>query len=226
MEKIVAVILMAGFSLRFGGETNKQLCLLKGKPVFSYSINEFSKCKSISKLILVVNENNKKEIEKYTKSMGISANFVLGGETRQESVRNALESLKDEHFDYILIHDGARPLVSLENIKDVINATKEIGAATTYIESNNTLAIRDNNSYIKDFANRDEIVQIQTPQGFDFDLLKEAHKKYLGNDATDDCSLLFKLNKKIKLVKGSKKLHKITTKEDIKYLKGLVDERL
>lgn len=222
MEKIVAVILMAGSSSRFGDKTNKQLCLLKDKPIFSYSVDELGKHKSISKLILVINKNNKEEIEKYVKSHGIPADFVLGGETRQESVRNAIAKIGDEKFDLILIHDGARPLIENAQIDAVIEAAKKYGASSTCIKTVDTIAKINVDDFVNEFVDRNNFVQIQTPQCFKFEILKIAHESAKNNLATDDCSLVLTSGTKIKLVPGSKKLHKITTKEDLKILEGLL----
>lgn len=221
MEKIAAVILMAGLSSRFGGETNKQLCQLKGKPVFSYSLDTFAAHKNINQLIIVVNKNNQEIIEKYTKSMGIPAYFVLGGQTRQESVEHALKEISPE-TDLVIIHDGARPLVEEKQILDVEKEARKYGASSTYIKSSDTIAKIDKDEMVDCFISRDEIVQIQTPQAFKFNLLVKAHKESLDKSATDDCSLLLSLGEKVKLVQGSKKLHKITTKEDLIYLESII----
>ena len=222
MEKVVAVILMAGLSLRFGDKTNKQLCLLNGKPIFSYSIDELSKHKSISKLILVVNSKNENSIKKYAKSLGIPADFVLGGKTRQESVEHALANINKENFDIVLIHDGARPLIEKEQIDSVIKAAKQYGAATTCIKTIDTIAAVNDDNCIKNFIDRESAVQIQTPQCFKLDVLKRAHENAKNLEATDDCSLVLANNEKVKLVEGSKKLHKVTTKEDLFILESLL----
>ena len=222
MEKLTGVILMAGLSTRFGGPKNKQLCLLNNKPVFSYSIDAFSSSKAVDKLIVVVNRANKDDIGRYIKEKGIKASLILGGKTRQESVENALASLKCDKDDVVLIHDGARPLVDDYIIKDVGKAAHKYGAATAYLEAIDTIAVKSNKDEIKEFIERTSIAQIQTPQGFKFGLLKEAHKRASNKKATDDCSLIMALNKPVKLVKGDKKYHKITTKEDILYLEGLL----
>ena len=127
MEKLIAVILMAGLSTRFEGP-NKQLCLLNGKPVFSYSIDAFSSSKLFDEIIVVVNEKNRKEIENYVEIHGISAKIIIGGATRQLSVENALAVSNASDNDIIVIHDGARPLVSKDIIEKIIEAAQECGA--------------------------------------------------------------------------------------------------
>lgn len=222
MEKLTGVILMAGLSTRFGGPKNKQLCLLNNKPIFSYSIDAFSSSKIIDKLVIVVNKDNKDVIAEYLKQKSIKASLILGGKTRQESVDNALSSLKCDAEDIVIIHDGARPLVDDIIIKEVSKAAKKYGAATAYLEAIDTIAVKSDKDEIKEFIERTSIAQIQTPQAFKFGLLNEAHKSAINNKATDDCSLVMALNKPVKLVKGDKKYHKVTTKEDILYLEGLL----
>ena len=222
MEKLVGVILMAGLSTRFGGPKNKQLCLLNNKPIFSYSIDAFSSSKIIDKLVIVVNKDNKDVVAKYLNEKNIKASMILGGKTRQESVENALSSLKCDAEDIVIIHDGARPLVDDIIIKEVGKAAKKYGAATAYLEAIDTIAVKSDKDEIKEFIERSAVAQIQTPQAFKFGLLNEAHKNAINNKATDDCSLVMALNKPVKLVKGDKKYHKVTTKEDILYLEGLL----
>ena len=222
MEKLAGVILMAGSSVRFGGPKNKLFCLLNGKPVFTYSIEAFAKQKNISELIIVVNEDNKAEIEKFLRNTHINAKLVMGGATRQESVEHALNALSLGDDDIVVIHDAARPLVDAFIINQVAKTAIECGAATPYIEAVDTIAIRNKNDEVASFVDRQSVAQIQTPQAFKLGLLKSAHNLANEKKATDDCSLILEKGNKVKLVKGDKKLHKITTEEDIKYLEGLL----
>jgi len=220
MEKLVSIVLMAGLSTRFGGPKNKQLCLLNGKPVFTYAINTFANTNT--DLIVVINKDNESEIRNFVQQNNINAKLVLGGYTRQESVENALKDLSLSDDDVVIIHDGARPLVSEEIINNVVLAAKECGASTTYLEASDTIAIKNENDEVLEFVDRKTVSQIQTPQAFKYGVLKQAHSLAKNNEATDDCSLVLKMGNKVKLVKGDKRLHKVTTKEDIIYLEGLL----
>ena len=222
MEKLAAIVLMAGLSTRFGGSTAKQLCLLNDKPVFEYAIEAFAKLNNIDELVIAVNQENKEIIEKFLEKTGINAQIVLGGITRQESVEHALDALKVNDNDIVIIHDAARPLVDVFNINQVAKAAHEFGASTTYLPAIDTIAIKNENDEVVEFVKRDSIAQIQTPQAFKYGLLKKAHESAKDNEATDDCSLVMKLGYKVKLIQGDKKLHKITTLEDIIYLEGLL----
>ena len=223
MEKLAAIVLMAGLSTRFGGPKNKQLCLLNGKPVFTYAIEAFGKLNNVDQLVIAVNQENKEEIEKFLEKTGIKAEIVLGGKTRQESVEHALSVLNMGEDDIVIIHDAARPLVDVFDINQVAKAAHEFGVATTYLPAVDTIAVKNEKDEVLEFVKRDSVAQIQTPQAFKYGLLKKAHENASDNLATDDCSLLVKLGYKVKLVQGDKKLHKITTEEDIKYLEGLLN---
>lgn len=221
MEKITALVLMAGLSTRFGDQENKQLCYLNGKPVFSYSVMTFANAKSINNLILIVNKAIKNEVEKFINENKISATIVLGGKTRQESVENGLKFVSANNDDIIVIHDSARPFVDEKNINEVIKGAKKYGASTTYLPSVNTIAKMNAKGEVESFIDRSTIANIQTPQAFKFAVLKNAHKLATDDKATDDCSLVLKMKGSVKLILGSEKLHKITTKNDVKYLEAI-----
>lgn len=222
MEKLVGVILMAGFSTRFGGPQNKTLSLLKGKPVFSYSIDAFVNSKRFDELLIVVSNENGKDVEDYLTKNKIDAKLVFGGKTRQESVEHALSYIEGKGFDIVVIHDAARPLVDDLIITNVIEAAKEEGASTAYLYVADTIAVKNDKEEIVEFVPRSTLASIQTPQAFKVDLLIKAHNNAKSLEATDDCSLVLALPHKVKLVKGDKKYHKVTTPEDIKYLEGLI----
>ena len=217
--KVSAVLLLAGLSTRFDSPKSKQVCMLNGKPVFAYSLETFGKNKQISNLVVVVNKDIKAEIENYIVKNKITAKVVLGGETRQESVEAGLANCDG---DVVVIHDGARPLIDDKVINDVIESAKMCGASTTYIPETDTVTRISKDGCIDEFLDRNIIAKIQTPQAFMLELIKKAHQNARGNNATDDASLVKALGHDVKLVLGSKKLTKITTIEDIKYLEGLL----
>ena len=214
---------MAGFSTRFGGPQNKTLVTLKGKPVFSYSIDAFVKCKKFDEILVVVSQDNGKDVEQYLLDNNIDAKLILGGKTRQESVEHALNYIKNNEFDIVVIHDAARPLVDGYIISEVIKAAKDDGASTAYLYVADTIAVKNEKEEIVEFVPRSTLASIQTPQAFKIDVILKAHEKASSLEATDDCSLVLALPHKVKLVKGDKKYHKVTTPEDIKYLEGLIE---
>lgn len=216
---VSAILLLAGLSTRFDAPKSKQVCLLSNKPVFSYALETLAKNKEISNLVVVVNEKIKAEIEDYIVKNNIVAKIVLGGETRQQSVSNGLKKCVG---DIVVIHDGARPLIDDSIIIDVINAANEFGASTAFIPETDTVVEMKEGKLVNEFLKREVVAKIQTPQAFKLELIREAHKKANSVEATDDCSLVKALGHDVKLVLGSKKLTKITTIEDIRFLEGLL----
>lgn len=220
--KTVAVVLVAGKSTRFDANVSKQVFLLGGKPVFTFPVKAFNDSKLIDEVCVVSDEDHVEQIEAYIKENKMNkVHVVLGGETRQQSVNNGLHYF-DKYFDddFIIIHDGARPLVDEEIIKRTIGAVKEYGAVTTCLASEDTVAVSDGGNSILEFIDRRKLMRIQTPQAFSLGLLREAHKNATGYRATDDCSLVMSIPHQVKLIEGSKKLTKLTTIEDVKILEN------
>lgn len=221
--KTFAILLVAGKSTRFECNISKQVFLLKGKPVFSYPLNALANSKAIDELIVVTDESHKAEIEQFISDNGFAAKVCLGGETRQKSVENGLACISNaDPEDVVIIHDGARPLIDAEIIERTVAEAKSAGAVTTFLPMEDTVAFSDFNEHIAGFADRTNLVKIQTPQAFKYAIITEAHKLATDSFATDDCSLVMKTLMQVKLVPGSKKLAKLTTIEDVNYLETFI----
>lgn len=220
--KNIAIILFGGNSTRFKNDVLKQFYIVNDKPLCFFSLQPFINSKNIDLIIVVTNKNHQDIFEKYLENKEYY--FVDNGEQRFDSVDNALKFLKANNLaddnDNILIHDGARPLVEEKNIVDLLEALKTYNAATLAIKLEDTIA-KIENDVIVDVPNRNEYVRIQTPQAFKFKTIFDNHnvKNHL---ASDDTQLLLKSKEKIKIVEGNKKLYKITTVEDIIYLKAML----
>ena len=220
--KTFAILLVAGKSTRFENNISKQIFLLKGKPVFSYPLDTLINCTTIDQVIVVTNNETKNEIENYIGNNS-KVSVCLGGETRQLSVENGLGMIKDASLDdIVIIHDGARPLLDEEIIIRTVEAAKVDGAVTTFLPMEDTVAFSDFNEHIAGFADRTNLVKIQTPQAFKYGIISEAHKLATDTFATDDCSLVMRTLMQVKLVPGSKKLAKLTTLEDVNYLETFI----
>lgn len=220
--KNIAIILFGGNSTRFKNEVLKQFYIVNDKPLCFYSLQPFLKSNKIDLLIIVTNNAYHDIFKKYLKDKPYY--FVENGEQRFDSVDNALKFLKENRLagddDNVLIHDGARPLVEEKNIVDLLDALKTYKAATMAIKLEDTIA-KVENGIIVEVPNRNEYVRIQTPQAFKFKTIFDNHieKKHL---VSDDTQLVLKSKEKIKIVEGNKKLYKITTVEDINYLKAML----
>lgn len=207
-----AIILVAGDSTRFKSSTPKQFYLLNGKPLFWYALEPFAKAKNINKLVVVAKKEHFEEIKKYVPN---DIALIEGGKTRFESVDNALnylsKELKDD--DRVLIHDGARPFVSEEQINNLLQTLDINEAATLAIKVEDTLGIVNNN-YLEKIVDRNNAYRIQTPQAFRFKTILNAHK-FKQDNPTDDTQLCLSLGIKVAILLGSKKINKITTIEDL-----------
>ncbi len=205
-----AIILCAGSSTRFSqGKDNKTLQILDGKPIFMHSVEKFLSC-GVKKIILVVKIEEKPLFEKFLPKEGIFS-FVVGGNRRQDSVMNALKVIEDN--EKILIHDGARPLVSADLINKIKDKIAPHTCVVPVIPSEDALRIQ---KYGKLYSiDRSKVFRIQTPQGCVAGELKELYEKYYGEYFYDDAAAFEKSGMDVISVMGNKENVKITTKEDI-----------
>ena len=223
--RVALVITAAGSSLRMGSE-KKEYLPLGGGTVLSESVKQFLKTINICALVITVPKYNVagaqqalfSDLEIKTLLKDTEPLFVEGGQTRQESVYNALESLS--HLtpapDFVLIHDGARPFVSKQIILDTLYAALEFGAAVPGIQPTDTQKIIDPHGFISEHLNRSSVIAVQTPQGFQFENLIHAHRKAAKDkqDYTDDSEIWGKYVGQVKTVEGSPANVKITYKSD------------
>lgn len=226
--KKYAVILFSGDSSRFGGNSLKQFYEVDGKPLIYYTIKSFQDSPLIDGIVLVTKEEYIEQVKMYVFEYGFTKVMIItkGGSCRQESSYNGLKFLSHyaEKDDIVLIHDGARPLVSKKIIGDLILALRDHEGATVALKSLDTMSIVDNEKKeMVGILNRDEIYRIQTPQAFHFGIIMEAHEMYKGKNVTDDSQLLQGVFP-IKIVDGDENLIKITRLSDIKYLKLLLGD--
>ncbi len=205
-----AIVLCAGASTRFSSKgQNKTLFLLRGKPVFLYSIEKFIELGM--KIVIVVRNNEEAIFKGFLRNENIS--FVHGGQRRQDSVLNALKVLEEE--ERVLIHDGARPLVSVELIQRVLANISLHRCVVPAIPSEDTLRIEKCGKLY--FIDRKKIFRIQTPQGCMAGELKELYEKFRSQNFYDDASAFERAGLDVLAVPGEKSNLKITTFEDVKF---------
>ena len=219
----VAVILGAGNGTRMGIDKSKMLLEIGGKTVIERSVAAFSDMPEIDEIIVVCRECDVELFSQLITDEDVS--FVIGGETRQQSVMNAVETI--DECDYIIIHDGARPLVTQKAIINTLDKAQECRAAATGVTVKDTIKVVDDNLAIVDTPDRSRLISIQTPQIFDFGLYKEALKKAQADskDYTDDCQLVENLGTKVYAVQGDYDNIKITTKSDIPLAENILKMR-
>lgn len=209
------VITAAGTGERFGGNLPKQYAILAGKPVLQHAVECFSGIASVA-TIITVHPSHSLYYEKLLKSK-LPRSTVVGAETRQKSVYSALKSLSAKEDDIVLIHDGARPNVSLHDIHNLVAVMHESEAASLALPVSDTLRRAD------DIIDRNNLWALQTPQAFRFGTLKKAHETVKG-EFTDDTGLVSAMGVAVKIVPGSKTNIKITTREDFDMLEKLMTQ--
>lgn len=213
--KISVVITAGGSSSRMGLDKNKLLLDLNGKTVIERTIEKFLDFDFVNEIIVVSGTEIYDEILKIIKNISFDIKVVLGGNSREESTYNGIKATSNT--DYIICHDGARPLVSREIILKMIDELKNYDAVITGVNSKDTIKIIDDEKKVVTTPNRNNLFNIQTPQIFKRNLILNAYENWNKNKIfiTDDSSLLEKINVPIKLVEGFYSNIKITTKEDL-----------
>lgn len=199
---------------------SKLLLKINGETVLQRSVNAFLNISDVDEVIVVAREKDIPAFSDILTDERVS--FVIGGETRQQSVINAVDMIDD--CELIIIHDGARPLIKSVDIENTIRAAKENKAAAVGVFVKDTVKVVDKNGFVVSTPDRSTLFAVQTPQIFDFELYKNAAKnaREKGLDFTDDCQLVECFNQKVKTVAGSYSNIKITTPDDIVLAENLL----
>ena len=220
-KSVTAIILVAGNSTRFGKNKNKNLELINGKSVLSYSLKEFNDNGYVDNIIVTVKKEDMDNVKMIIKEQLLikKIDIVFGGSTRQQSVYN---SIKDTKADIVIIHDGARPAIKQEYISECIESMEKFEGATVGVKSKDTIKIADDNNIVTSTTKRSNTWIIQTPQCFDRKILLDMHEKFKSEEVTDDCMLLEKGEHKVKIIEGDYTNIKVTTAEDINIIKAFI----
>ena len=225
----IALVLAAGSGTRMNNELPKQFLMVNEKPLFVYSVQTFQNNPKVDVIVIATNANNIELVRDYCKQFGLDKvkSVIAGGDTRQASVYNGLKEIEkfiSSPKDIVLIHDSARPLVSDRIIKESVEACIEFGAVDTVIQASDTIVKSNDDQTIGEILNRQEIYQSQTPQTFEFGIIKDAHEKALKDqvpNVTDDCKLVMHYGMDVHFVQGDKLNFKVTTPEDLEMFKAL-----
>jgi 2-C-methyl-D-erythritol 4-phosphate cytidylyltransferase len=219
---VSAVITAAGSGRRFCAGEPKQLVHLNGEPVVSRTVSVFDALDCINEIILVLPGDFIQSFEVKSKK----TTRVCGGSNRQQSVYAGLRAANRD-ADIVLVHDGVRPFASEKIIRAVIDCAAEGYAAVAGIKTTDTIKQTDAENWVQITPERENLWQVQTPQGFPYKILMQAHElaekeHYIG---TDDSMLVerYKLAK-AKMVEGDKRNIKITTPDDMLYAKMILNK--
>lgn len=226
----IALIVASGKGTRLHENSiPKQFIKVNDKPLVCYTIEAFQEHKDIDKIVIVTSKEYKKEMESICDAYNFFkvAIVVEGGSSRQESVLNGLKALKKlnvQDDDIVLIHDGVRALISQEIISNNILGCQNYNAVSTAIPATDTIVKTKGKEVFEDTLNREELIQVQTPQSFKFKIIYDAHLNCV-RSFTDDASLVKNCNQDIHIVKGSFLNFKITYKEDLELFKKIIASR-
>lgn len=227
---VSAIIVAAGKGIRMKGTMLKQYLDLSGRPVLAHSIMTFDSCGLVDEIFLVI----PKEDVEYCQNKILSLldlnnqiNLVCGGAKRQDSVYNGLQAI-NKNTDTVVIHDGVRPFIQPEELKECILGSKKNGACILGTPASDTLKRVDKSDIIETTLSRENIWLAQTPQVFRFDLILKAHEtaRRDGYVGTDDASLVERLGEDVKIINGGRFNIKITKKEDLAIAKAMFDAGL
>ena len=218
----IALIVFGGKGERISSQVPKQFIKINGKDLVGYTIETFERHPLIDSIVLVA----PKDYLTYTQNMVLTSRFykvvnvIAGGENRQESVRNGLNAIKCKDNDNILIHDGDRPLVGDRLITLCLRELENCDALIPVIKNDDALKEVSNSGrrYTKDNI----VYDIQTPQCFKYKLIKDAHNKLKNDSFSDDASLIEAIGGEVKLVPGHEYNFKVTTDQDLEYLKTII----
>jgi 2-C-methyl-D-erythritol 4-phosphate cytidylyltransferase len=212
-NKTGAIIVAAGKGERMKG-IDKIFVPLAGKPLLAWTVETFENCSAIDQIVIVLGSHNIDMGKKLATEYGWKkvTDICTGGQERQQSVSNGLKLLKD--CQWVVIHDGARPLVKEALIKIGLSEAKETGAAVAAVPVTDTIKMSSDDSFIIGTPPREKLWAVQTPQVFRFDIIKEVHAS-ADKHATDDAALVEELGYTVKLYQGSYNNIKITTPVDL-----------
>jgi len=211
-EEVGAIIVAAGESRRMGG-IDKVFATLGGKPALVRVLDAFDGCDKVNQIVVVVSENNLERCRKLVaeKSWSKPVEVCAGGRRRQDSVAAGLKKLDCE---WVVIHDGARPLVTKELIEGGLKAAQETGAAVAAVPVTDTIKTAGDDMFVHQTPSRQNLWAVQTPQVFRADIIARAYEQ-ADDEVTDDASLVEGLGQKVKLYMGSYDNIKITNPHDL-----------
>lgn len=219
-ESAAAIILAAGESRRMGQD--KILFSLAGRPLLAHTLDAFERCPAVDQIVVVLSPDNASSILPLLSAFPKVVRTCMGGRRRQDSVRAGLHTIAPR--EWVVVHDGARPLVTPDLIAAGIEAAQQTGAAAAALPVVETLKEADADGTVRRTLPRTDLWAVQTPQVFRHDLLLRAHNAAI-EEVTDDCALVEQIGGKVKLYPGLRTNLKVTTPEDIAIVEALVRPR-
>ena len=225
-ERVHVVLAAGGAGSRMGAGQNKIFLEAGGKSILLRSMQLFEGI--IDRMVIVCRPEDEQQIRRIVSMSGVSYQVSLarGGESRQHSVLNGLKSLGADPDDIVLVHDAARCLTPVNVILDILESCRSKGSGVAAVPAVNTMKYADSDMYVLHTADRSDLYEIQTPQGFRFAQLYDSYIKAEkdGFVATDDASVAEHAGVRVLLVRGSKKNIKVTEKEDLVMINAVLQQ--
>lgn len=213
-----AIIVAAGSGTRFGSDIPKQFVEIAGRQLLSHTLEKFEACDEIEEIVLVLSED---QIPNFRSEISKLRTVVAGGASRAESVRFGLNAVSSD-TQIVAVHDGARPLVTVEEIAQTVRKAVETGAACLVAEVSDTIKHVEGGEIVRT-VDRTKLRRALTPQAFRVDILRRAFDEFgADGSATDECYLVEKLGIPISCVEGSSLNIKVTRPEDILLAEALL----
>lgn len=224
--KNIALILASGTGARCNLGFPKQFAKINNKTILEYTIEAFNSHTEIDEVILVTSSENIDIVKELSKKYKKVSQVIKGGETRKDSSYNGISAIKEPDAN-VLIHDGVRPLISEKIISNCIHELGTKKAVCVAIESTDTIFQINDQNIITSIPQRKTLKRAQTPQCFKLSIIKKAHE-LANNDincvVTDDCGLIQHYNlADIYLIQGDENNIKITYKEDLDFVKKILN---
>lgn len=211
-SRLGVVIVAAGTSQRMTG-VNKLFASLGGRPLLAWSVDTCQRYRLVRQIALVLNDKDYARGQRLREERGWSkVALCRGGARRQDSVKEGLRQIRN--CDWVMIHDGARPFLTVSLIEDGLKIVGETGAAVAAVPVKDTIKVADNGDFTTETLRRDRLWATQTPQIFSFVLITRAYEN-LRTEVTDDAGAAERLGYKVKLYMGDFENIKVTTPEDL-----------
>lgn len=235
-QKIAVVIPAAGSGSRMGTKEVKTFLKLRGKDLIQWTLEPFVASEWIDQIVIVGRKQEEErfvtliqQIETERQAAGMTCphlSFAIGGADRIESVYSGLLQLQED-IAFVMVHDGARPLVTEEVIERNLRDTLEHNASVICVPVKDTIKIANDEHFVQETPDRSRLFAIQTPQSFERNLLLRAYEqgRMQGLTATDDSGLVEAFGHPVKLTLGSYSNIKVTTPEDLLLAERILEER-
>lgn len=218
----------AGIGKRMGGTRNKLLLQVRSQPIIAWTLKAAAAASTIKWIGIISQPVDWPDFKAIVADLNVTkpVEFIPGGTSRQESVYNGLQALPDT-AEHVLIHDGARCLVTPDLLNSCAQAIQECSGLIAAVPVKDTIKVVDKHGIIQTTPDRQQLWAAQTPQGFNVNLLKQCHAQGLrqGWEVTDDAALFERCGIEVRIVPGEETNLKVTTPQDLAMAEFILSQR-